>query len=325
MKKIGLVLSGGGGRGAYQIGVWKALRDTGLDKYITSVSGASVGGLNAALFIQNDLDKAQSVWESISMGKILTLKSCSNRGHERLSFFETDGLDNIIKDNLDMRCFDNCEYNCWLACVRTEKNDERVEEIQYTTTPLGEKVPRKYIYGDIEYFNLKYVNDDETRKRVLLASSAMPFVFPKEEIEGHKYLDGGARLFHGDNVPVRPLYEIDKCDVILIIHLAPMDKPVDRKEFPSATFFEIFPKENLGKLITGNGMFGFTAEGAKRRKKQGYDDNYALFQRIKGIIDLHQDFLDELADAYVGELQIEVIRDGLEEQNINLMKEYEQI
>ena len=34
MKKIGLVLAGGGGRGAYQIGVWKALRKAGLERYI---------------------------------------------------------------------------------------------------------------------------------------------------------------------------------------------------------------------------------------------------------------------------------------------------
>lgn len=45
----GLVFCGGGGRGAYQIGVWQALRERGLDKYTAAVSGASVGALNAAL------------------------------------------------------------------------------------------------------------------------------------------------------------------------------------------------------------------------------------------------------------------------------------
>lgn len=92
MKKLGLVFAGGGGRGAYQIGVWKALRETGLDNYITSVSGTSVGGLNAALFLQNDLDQAQSVWDSISMRKILTPKFDSDQGFNRLSLFERDGL-----------------------------------------------------------------------------------------------------------------------------------------------------------------------------------------------------------------------------------------
>ena len=51
--KVGLVLAGGGGKGAFQIGVWKALRASGLDKFITDVSGASVGALNAVLFAYN--------------------------------------------------------------------------------------------------------------------------------------------------------------------------------------------------------------------------------------------------------------------------------
>ena len=52
--KIGLVFDGGWGKGAYQIGVWKALREIGLDKKVTAVSGSSVGGLNAALFVHLD-------------------------------------------------------------------------------------------------------------------------------------------------------------------------------------------------------------------------------------------------------------------------------
>ena len=51
MKK-GLVLAGGGSRGAYQIGVWQALRE--LDFQIQAVAGTSVGALNAAMVAQED-------------------------------------------------------------------------------------------------------------------------------------------------------------------------------------------------------------------------------------------------------------------------------
>ena len=61
-RDIGLVLDGGGGKGAYQIGVWKALRETGLDQRIAVISGASVGGLNAALMVQGDPEKAEQIW-----------------------------------------------------------------------------------------------------------------------------------------------------------------------------------------------------------------------------------------------------------------------
>ena len=48
--KIGLVLSGGGGKGAYELGVWKALKELNLNKYISVFSGTSIGAFNAALF-----------------------------------------------------------------------------------------------------------------------------------------------------------------------------------------------------------------------------------------------------------------------------------
>ncbi|PKN80690.1 MAG: hypothetical protein CVU48_01165 [Candidatus Cloacimonetes bacterium HGW-Cloacimonetes-1] len=48
--KLGLVLSGGGAKGAYQLGVWKALEENGLAKHVVAVSGSSVGALNAIMF-----------------------------------------------------------------------------------------------------------------------------------------------------------------------------------------------------------------------------------------------------------------------------------
>jgi len=31
--RVGLVLSGGGGKGAYEIGVWKAIKELNIDNY----------------------------------------------------------------------------------------------------------------------------------------------------------------------------------------------------------------------------------------------------------------------------------------------------
>ena len=66
----GLVFCGGGGRGAYQIGVWQALRERGLDKYTAAVSGASVGALNAALFACGNLPLAERVWTSLKRSSL---------------------------------------------------------------------------------------------------------------------------------------------------------------------------------------------------------------------------------------------------------------
>jgi len=61
-EKIGLCLSGGGAKGAYQVGVWKALQEYDYIKNIVAISGTSVGALNAALFTCNEQQKIEVLW-----------------------------------------------------------------------------------------------------------------------------------------------------------------------------------------------------------------------------------------------------------------------
>lgn len=63
---IAIVFDGGGAKGAYQIGVWKWLRQQSeIDKSIMGVSGASVGALNSLLFANGDLDLAEKIWSNV--------------------------------------------------------------------------------------------------------------------------------------------------------------------------------------------------------------------------------------------------------------------
>ena len=68
-REYGVVLEGGGAKGAYQIGVWKALREAGVK--IKGISGTSVGAINGALMCMGDLKKAEHIWENISYSKIM--------------------------------------------------------------------------------------------------------------------------------------------------------------------------------------------------------------------------------------------------------------
>lgn len=72
MKGIGLVFAGGGGKGAYEIGVWKYLQEVGLDRYVRAVSGTSVGALNAALFAGSNYQTAEKLWLNITKEKVLS-------------------------------------------------------------------------------------------------------------------------------------------------------------------------------------------------------------------------------------------------------------
>ena len=55
MKPYGLILAGGGAKGAYQIGAWKAMRELNIE--FEAIAGASVGAINGAMIAQGDLDR----------------------------------------------------------------------------------------------------------------------------------------------------------------------------------------------------------------------------------------------------------------------------
>ncbi len=58
MRPYGLVLAGGGAKGAYQIGAWKAMREIGVE--IEMIAGVSIGAINGALIAQGDYDRTQN-------------------------------------------------------------------------------------------------------------------------------------------------------------------------------------------------------------------------------------------------------------------------
>ncbi len=70
-KEYGLVLEGGGAKGAYQIGAWKALREAGVK--IKGVAGSSVGSLNGALICMDDLERAEDVWRNIEYSRVMSV------------------------------------------------------------------------------------------------------------------------------------------------------------------------------------------------------------------------------------------------------------
>ena len=70
-KKTALVLSGGGSRGAYEIGVWKALKE--LKIKIDMVMGTSVGAINSALVLKDDIKFAEDLWHELETDKVLDM------------------------------------------------------------------------------------------------------------------------------------------------------------------------------------------------------------------------------------------------------------
>ena len=211
---VGLVLEGGGGKGAYQIGVWQALRELGIEDHIKVVSGTSVGALNAALFWQGDLHLAKDIWFHISPDQLLT-----DDGQDRESFFSNKGLSCFISNALSSS--KRRTMLCYAACKDVED-------------------------GAIEYFELSRIIDPGYKKTILLASSAMPVIYPTVKINGKRYTDGGS---NGDNIPIFPVYK-NKISTIIVVRLSQGTK-IERSRWPGAEIIEVIPSEPLGGMLSG--------------------------------------------------------------------------
>lgn len=67
MNHIGLVLSGGMGKGAYQIGALRALSEFFEPSDFKYVSAASIGVLNTYAYLTNNLQSALEIWKSVNL------------------------------------------------------------------------------------------------------------------------------------------------------------------------------------------------------------------------------------------------------------------
>lgn len=273
MDKLGIVLDGGGGKGAYQIGVWKYLKESKLYNSISAISGTSVGGLNSCLFALDEYNLAETIWTQKIQDKILSIdidikEICSKialqfgiqnfvPGASIISFFtmlstrgyfSRKGLIEIIDKYIDLNELSKMEFPIYATCVEL---------------PLFET----------RYFKLNGY-DTETIKKILLATSAIPIIFPKEEIEGKYYYDGGIK----DNSPITPLYE-EGCTDIIVIHLKADEILKDRRE--GVNIYEICPQEDLGNFFKGT--LDFSTEGAYRRIEQGYIDAKEILSPVVDI------------------------------------------
>lgn len=232
---IGLVLEGGGGKGAYEVGVWRALRELRIEEHIKVVSGTSVGALNAALFLQGNLERAEDLWLNISPDQVLHGPLTSDD-----AFFTQDGLTHFICQALADKSQRKRDLLCYATC-RREKD------------------------GLIRAFELSSLLDPGYVRRILLASSAIPAIFPAVELNGEKYIDGGV---NGDNTPIRPVYD-NRLPVILVVHLGP-GVPTPSQAWPGAEITDLFPSQSLGNLLSGT--LNFDPRHARACYDLGYQD-----------------------------------------------------
>lgn len=255
----GIVFCGGGGKGAYQIGVWKWLKEHGIADKITGVSGASVGALNSLLFVEGDCDLAEQIWNSVTPAIIVNPDEIPiGQDQDELSEF-------LEKHMGEM------------------KNICKQEKLVYSALTCVDGFPRKAMLG---YLQKKEVPDTSTIKanyycwasrtkeeirEIVLASAALPGIKRIRKFEGKEFVDGGFR----DNVPVRPLAE-DGFRNIIVVQLSDNEEAFKKstEHYKNVKFHHVKPSKSLGKMTqTGAAL-------TKYRIKCGYEDAASQLQEI---------------------------------------------
>jgi NTE family protein len=181
INKSALVLSGGGSKGAFSIGVIKFLKEK-LDIRFDIVSGTSTGALIAPFVITNKLDVVESVYTNVTNKDIISPISISNilKGY----LYDTKGLKKLIDKHVTDEIYQfimNSETTMITTsvCLQTGK-------LTYFNNKKYDHNNDKDVY--------KFVSLAEMRSAIL-ASSNQPLLMPPVSIFTKQYVDGGIREF----------------------------------------------------------------------------------------------------------------------------------
>ena len=272
-RKWGLVLAGGGGKGAYQVGVIKALQEQGWLSSITALSGSSVGALNAAMVALEDVAHMEKIWRGIRPEQLLDM-----------SLWSKSLIEELQNKYTEIRKFMQAQsINEYLATAKSEGMFERDGLIKLIETQVDlEKIrnSKRKIYATLtrqeeclpvaEYHLLNGKSNQEIID-LLMASSALPIVYDVVTINGVQYRDGGL----ADNVPLKPLLE-DGMENLIVVRLSPGELFFTKSLPGVGHILEIRPSRDLGDFVSGT--INFKHESILYRIALGYYDTLRILK-----------------------------------------------
>ncbi len=247
--KIGFVLSGGGSRGAYEAGIIHYLR-TDLRKRlgrhvpIDIVTGTSVGAINAAFMAatQDDptaqAEQIVTAWRSLRIEELIGLRARDvlRAGKMMLGadppppapgsfryggILDTSGLEKFVLRTIPWRGIDRSLRSRHLHAISVSATHVGTG---HTVVFLSsaEPVPR-------EWSRDPFVRHRAARigPRHVLASAAIPMLFPAVKIGEEFFTDGGLR----QNTPMSPAIRLgaDRLLLISLRHVKPSPKEIERE------------------------------------------------------------------------------------------------
>lgn len=251
-----VVLSGGGSKGAYQIGVWAALRKLGIKYEI--VTGTSVGALNAAIMTQKTFYKGLHLWNNLNTKMIFNeeIKEDYNTKEGKKNILkmyakgilnggmDVEGLNKTICNSIDYKKFFKSKINMGI--------------VTFNMKSLKPKIVLK---------------KDMTEKNLcdyLIASASCFPAFKMKKIDEQNYIDGGIY----DNLPINLAIDL-KADEIIAVDLEEIGfkQKVKDKSIP-ITYIK--PRNDIGSFLI------FEKHMARRAMKLGYNDTLKVMNKLDG-------------------------------------------
>ena len=277
-----LVLAGGGARGSYQVGVWRALTELGWRPQI--ITGTSVGSLNGAMFALDLYETARDMWMSIRSQDVMELPEENADLSELHAFLREvvrDGgmdvtpLEEIVERVLDEDALRASPIRFGLVTV--EKRGLKPRELTLEDIPAG-KV-----------------------KDYLLASAACFPALRAKQIDGVQFLDGGYR----DNMPTALAQKMG-AEELVCVDLEGVGITLPNRTGLPTTMIRSYWE--LGDILH------FDPDTARRNVELGYYDTLRAFGRVRGCAYAVDNGPDSSADAAAFRARFDAVQKAVREK-----------
>ena len=247
--KRALVLAGGGAKGSYQVGVWRALME--LDWHPQIITGTSVGSLNGAMFVLDLYETARDMWLTIRSRDVMELPEETNLTelHQFLRDIVREGgmdvtpLEEIVERVLDEDALRAAPTRFGLVTV--ESRGLKPRELTLDQIPEGRV------------------------KDYLMASAACFPALRARDIDGKKFLDGG----YSDNMPTGLAKKMG-AEELVCVDLEGVG--ITRPNLTGLPTTMVRSYWELGDILH------FDPDTARRNVELGYYDTLRAFGRVRG-------------------------------------------
>jgi NTE family protein len=304
--KLGVVLSGGGAKGAYEAGFLKALSEFGIQP--DAIAGTSIGALNGAIYSANKNTKGVSIfleqiWQDLAntpalqpdkkkvfknfvevvtffsplapVSKVARVVSYAiSKGKDKEGILSTTPISNVLEQYASIeKILTGLPF--YVGVTRSDGNAvDFLRLINLENTGLT------------DYLKIQSLNKDEIYKAIL-ASAALPIAFDAQKINGIQYRDGclGSLNNEWGNTPAKPLIIEEKCTNLIVCHLNE-GSYFNRHDpiFRDVAIIEIRPKnETFSSMLD---PLRFSVDKIDIWMQQGYEDSKRIlsesFQALDG-------------------------------------------